>query len=308
MAMSRKSTIVRFITGSLRVLDLIAPSLAARWGRRLFFTPGRRRAAPHERHVLEQARRFELECTGRKLVGYSWGAGRPVLLVHGWGGQSGQFAELVPVLLDQGFRVVAIDFPAHGSSPGTRSNVFEFRAALLELARRQGPFHAIIGHSLGAMAAALALRSGLTTDKVVLVSPMTSFTFAVNTFARELALSREQKARATAEIAETFKGHEAELELVRLVDEMQAALLVIHDEDDRRVPAQLGRDLVARWPRASYLETQGLGHKRILSAPEVMGEIARFLAPGEPSALPLPSPSKLGTSEVHDLPVEQVAS
>lgn len=275
--MTQKSTIVRFLSGSLQALELVAPELAARWARRLFFTPGRRKAQQNEQRVLHEAARFELAVGQRTVRGYAWGRGRPVLLVHGWGGYSAQFAELVPALLARGHRVLALDFPAHGSSAGGTSNVFEFRAALLELGRREGAFHAIVGHSLGAMAVALAVRSGLAVDRAVLVAPMTSFTFAVDAFSRELGLSPRLKTRATKSIVERFVDEDVELELVRSAGDMRLPLLVIHDEDDRRVPTQLGRDLAAAWPRARYAETRGLGHKRILSDPEIVQQIAEFV-------------------------------
>jgi pimeloyl-ACP methyl ester carboxylesterase len=118
----------------------------------------------------------------------------------------------------------------------------------------------------------------LLAERVVLVAPMTSFTFAVNAFSRELGLSHPLKARAIGEIVARFAG-ERELELVRCAGEMSAPLLVLHDADDRRVPAQLGRELAAVWPEARYFETRGLGHKRLLGSPEVVSRIVDFVEP-----------------------------
>jgi len=276
--MARKRTIVRVISDALSVLEFVSPTWAARWARRLFFTPGGRRTAARGDEVMARASRFQMEISGKKLVGYSWGAGSPVLLVHGWGGSTAQFSQMVAPLVEAGHRVVALDLPAHGASSGHQTNVFEFRTALLELAKREGPFRAVVAHSLGSMAVTLALRGGLPAERVVLVAPMTSFTFAVNEFSRELGLSHRLKARATGEIVASFGG-ERDLELVRCASEMHTPLLVLHDEDDRRVPTQLGRELAALWPRASYFETQGLGHKRLLGDSEVVSRIVDFVEP-----------------------------
>ena len=39
-----------------------------------------------------------------------------VFLVHGWGGYSYSFAEMIPALVHAGYRVVALELPAHGLS------------------------------------------------------------------------------------------------------------------------------------------------------------------------------------------------
>ncbi|MCZ6806500.1 MAG: alpha/beta hydrolase, partial [Deltaproteobacteria bacterium] len=50
---------------------------------------------------------------------------------------------------------------------------------------------------------------------------------------------------------------------------MSIPLLVIHDEDDSFVPLQFGQSIVAAWPGAKLVTTEGRGHKRILRAAHV---------------------------------------
>ena len=42
--------------------------------------------------------------------------GRPILLVHGWGGCVYTYAEMIPALAGAGYRVAAFDLPGHGLS------------------------------------------------------------------------------------------------------------------------------------------------------------------------------------------------
>jgi hypothetical protein len=55
-------------------------------------------------------------------------------------------------------------------------------------------------------------------------------------------------------------------------------VLVVHDRDDRETAWSGGRDLSRGWPGARPLTTSGLGHRRILSDPKVVAQVARFVA------------------------------
>src|SRR5688500_5679937 len=121
---ARKSTNVRIVGAALRALAVLAPRVAARIAAALFFrTPPRRRARPSERAVLESGERFELDLGGGRLAGWRWGSGRPVLLVHGWGGSAAQMTALVRPLLNEGLSPIAIDLPGHGASAGTSTSI-----------------------------------------------------------------------------------------------------------------------------------------------------------------------------------------
>jgi pimeloyl-ACP methyl ester carboxylesterase len=55
--------------------------------------------------------------------------------------------------------------------------------------------------------------------------------------------------------------------------------LIIHDHDDRDVSWHEGEAIARAWPHARFLRTEGLGHRRILLDPEVIGRAVRFLDP-----------------------------
>jgi pimeloyl-ACP methyl ester carboxylesterase len=54
--------------------------------------------------------------------------------------------------------------------------------------------------------------------------------------------------------------------------------LIIHDCDDRVVAVEQSRALQVTWTRSTLIETSGLGHRRILSDPEVIGRAVEFMA------------------------------
>ncbi len=113
-----------------RVAGAVAPGAAARLAQRLFFTPPRVPVRAEERAVLTGGERFELAALGQRIVGRAWGEGPTLLLVHGWGGHSGQMTALVGPAVAAGLRAVAIDLPGHGESAGGMSSLVHFAAAL----------------------------------------------------------------------------------------------------------------------------------------------------------------------------------
>ncbi|MBB6250879.1 alpha/beta fold hydrolase [Nitrospirillum iridis] len=88
------------------------------------------------------------------------GAGRPLVLLHGWATHGG-FFEPQLVGLTTAFRILAPDLPGHGGSPAARPTVQAqadaVRALLARLDRRDA---VLVGWSMGAMVAWRALLDG----------------------------------------------------------------------------------------------------------------------------------------------------
>lgn len=81
-------------------------------------------------------------------------AGRPVLLVHGWGGCVYSYREMMPALADAGYRVLAMDLPGFGLSAKPESpDVYTLDAmsrVVSETATKLGMDRfSFIGHSMG---------------------------------------------------------------------------------------------------------------------------------------------------------------
>ncbi|MFL5391843.1 MAG: alpha/beta fold hydrolase, partial [Myxococcales bacterium] len=65
----------------------------------------------------------------------------------------------------------------------------------------------------------------------------------------------------------------------------RAALLVLHDLDDREVPFAQGEALASAWPGARLRSLRNLGHRRMLREPFVLDEIVDFLREGQQEGL-----------------------
>jgi pimeloyl-ACP methyl ester carboxylesterase len=267
-ARGRKSTTGRLIIGTaVRALGLLAPRSAERMAADLFFKPFRTSAVDPGGH------RFEVY---PGIAAWDWGEGPTVLLAHGWDGNAAQMSPLVEPLVRAGYYVVAFDQPAHGSSRGRRANGYDFAEAILAVARRVQPIHAIVGHSLGAFAVALALSRGLQAERAVLLaSPVEAAHFA-------RAAARALGVREEGMLDELRRMLGVELPDLRpLLPSLRARALLLHDPADREVPFAHAQEIAAGWPGARLEAMPGAGHTRILRNRDALSRAVAFIGSRE---------------------------
>lgn len=289
------STIVRsrrpapgLLRAGLAVLSAVAPARAAWLGERFFLTPPRPPRPAAEREILAGARKRTIEVGAGPLPVWTWGDGPPVLLVHGWGGRGTQLGAFVPPLLADGFSVVAFDGPGHGQTPPRRVTLPEMAEAVRAVAAAAGPVRAVVAHSIGALAAAVAMRDEPGPEAAVFLGAPADITGPSFTFAAGLGLSRRARDLMQARIEARVGVPWTALDLRRLAPPAPWPLLVVHDRGDGEVGWQDGVAIARAWPGAALLTTEGLGHRRILRDPTVVAAAAAFIArhvtPGRPAA------------------------
>src|SRR5881296_2089526 len=178
------SATLRLTRAAFGAVQRASPRLAALWAERIFCTPPRRPISERMARWLREAQRFTVRVGGRRVAVWSWGERGPgVLLVHGWGSRGARFVDLGGALLASGFRVVTFDAPGHGASSGRLSSGPEFARAAHAVVNAVGPVSAVVGHSLGGFASALAIERGLAARRSVFISPSAN----VNTYSAQFA-------------------------------------------------------------------------------------------------------------------------
>lgn len=277
----KKSTTVRSHRALFRLGELTAPPLAAHLATRMWFTL----PAPAPAVDLPTGgARFQVTSQGATIRGEHWGDGPVVYLVHGWGGRGSQLAAYVEPLVRRGYSVVLHDAPSHGASDpgpsGSRSsNGVEFGKALDAVAARFGPAHAVIAHSMGAIATLLTLKHGwLATQRLVLLAPMTSFSSQFVAVQRTLGIGPRTR-RHVERLTHRRVGLPIdEFDLAPLLAEVDTGpTLLVHDRDDRQTSFSDSERLAAALPTASFVGTRGLGHRRLLQDDRVTTAVVDFV-------------------------------
>jgi pimeloyl-ACP methyl ester carboxylesterase len=265
-------------------LERVAPALGARWAERIWFTlPRRRTEANTPTFAVPSGQPFETTVDSHVVRGERWGSGPAVYLLHGWAGNRGQLTPFVAPLVAAGFTAVALDAPSHGASdPGAygprSSSIPEFAGALTAAAAVHGPAHAVVAHSMGATAAAVALSDGLPAKRVVMLAPMASPMSYARQFAKVLGFGDRTLSRMVARIERRVGApvHHFDVpELGRAIAMPPA--LILHDRDDASTSVTDGAAIAAAWPSAQLRVTSGLGHRRILRDPGVVTEVIDFV-------------------------------
>ena len=258
------------------LIGRLSPALAGRLAAKLFARPRR-----HARPAREQAllARGEPVALPDGLRATAWGAGPAVLLVHGWEGRGAQLGALVDPLVAAGYRVVALDGPAHGDSPGRTTTGPEFARALATTRDTIGPLAAIVGHSFGGFTSLLAISHGLTADRLVVIGAPSSVPEILREFQQLIGLPGHAMPAMVQALERRVHATMESFDVASFAPQVTIPVLVIHDTDDAEVPFADGLRL-SELLGARLITTSGLGHRRILYAFEVVSAIVEFIEEG----------------------------
>jgi pimeloyl-ACP methyl ester carboxylesterase len=261
-------------------LGPLLPGLAGRVALRLFSTPQRRLIAERDQAVMASAQTVTIPHGGLNLIGYMWGQGPTILLMHGWESSASYLAGFVKPLVERGFRVVAFDAPAHGTSPGRQTNLVDFSQAEQAVVARFGPVHGVIGHSFGGASTVtmLELNPTLSLTRLVLIASPAKLSQAIDSFSRLAHLPASVIHHMNDLIHHRFGRSVDSFDIKNLAASLPMPGLVIHDRLDDVIPFSEAEAIVSLWPQASLLPTEGLGHRRILRDPQVIRHVVDFLA------------------------------
>ena len=262
----------------MRALSALSPQWTANVAHSLVSTPRRHRRPMRERAYLASARRFEVLFRGQLIRAWQWGEGPTVLLVHGWEGRGAQLAAHVGPLVQAGFRVVTFDAPGHGDSGGRRLTPIIFADAVTAVASWVGGIHAVIAHSMGALATTIAISRGLAVRRLVFLGPALSLPKTAEWFARALDLAPSVVDVLRDRMAQELGTDWSAIARGDIFDAMSTPLLILHDRHDEDVPVSASVAAAQRWSSCELVITRDLGHRRIMWDDEVIDRALRFLA------------------------------
>jgi pimeloyl-ACP methyl ester carboxylesterase len=223
--------------------------------------------------------RQEIGVGGRRIATYVWGepSREPyALLAHGWSSFGLRFRHWVPWLRQSGFAVVTFDQPGHGYSTGDLCTLPDFIDTIHAVGRRYGDAALAVGHSLGGAAVTLAQCETWKAKRIAVIAPAANMAGPAERFMRHIRLGEHLREAFFGWHERTTGVHVRDLEVCRYLAALGQPCLIVHDFDDREVPWGEGELYARLWANARLLTTHGLGHNRVLDAPEVLEAVLAF--------------------------------
>jgi pimeloyl-ACP methyl ester carboxylesterase len=237
---------------------------------------------------LANARQTQIDFEGMQIPIYSWGEGEKVLLVHGWGSRASHMSLLARSIVEAGYQVHTFDAPAHSSVNSkpqkTTSSMFEFGRAISTVANHLGDLHAIVGHSLGAMATLFSITGYMRLEeykfnskKIVLISSPSNIKDVLSSFSKTNKFTEGENEALQLGLEKDFEFSAEDYNAGSALKNRNLDLLIIHDEDDDEVSISNAYDIKKAMPQTRLHITIGLGHKKILFSRDVIKVVSQFI-------------------------------
>lgn len=274
---------MKLIPWAFASLGRLFPRLAARAAYHFFSKPRVRAVHKTSDELIESARPFEVLYGKIILTCYEWGKGeKTVLLVHGWESRGTAMRTFVPGLVASGYRVVALDAPAHGNSGGHHTNQPHFSGAIQAVINQVGTVHGIITHSFGGASSTYALAhldNSIEIEKLVLIGVPASTQKVASNYMKLIHLPPRARKLFQNAMRKRVNGLPfKELDVVNALAKVKVReVLVVHDKFDRSVPFDSAEAIFERYNHASMLVTQGFGHYKLMKHPDVIERVVAFV-------------------------------
>jgi pimeloyl-ACP methyl ester carboxylesterase len=269
---------------ALNVMSHLGNEWAANILSNLWFTVFKSKPKPWIFEFWQQAEsRVEVQLKDKSIPVSLWGQGPLVVTMHGWSGSGVQFRRLIPGLVAAGYQVAAFDAPAHGSNPGKHTHLLEFIDSLLAIQQQIGPVDTVMAHSLGGMAAVAAAQRGLSVRQMVLFGPHLDVQKMYQTYSDLLNLNPKLSSRFRHKIGQKMAdilGVEDVWALftpANLLAQADYQGLLIYDHEDQEIPLEQFKAVEQHWQGCQILETEGLGHHRILKDETVIESVLSYM-------------------------------
>jgi predicted alpha/beta hydrolase family esterase len=142
----------------------------------------------------------------------------------------------------------------------------------------EGAPRAVVAHSGGCMAAALCLLKGMPMERLVFIAPMTQVSGYTGEFARRFGFGERTRIRLVPRLERRVAAPLSAFDLSTVPSRVTPPpLLLIHDRDDAEISYADSESVAVTWPQAELVTTTGLGHRRIMRAPQVVAQVVDFV-------------------------------
>lgn len=269
---------LKAIGSIINTVSYISPRLAAKIAVQLFSTPQKGALRSMDTAVLESAKKENVSYKNLQIATYHWeGKKDTILLAHGWESNSARWYELINILKNLNYNIIALDAPAHGQSSGKLFNAVLYSECIHVVAKTYKP-QIIIGHSVGGMAAVFfQYKYQLpVTKKLVLLGAPSNFVGVFDRYSKMMGYNKKVVEAMNRWVVKKFNHAPAYFSAATFSKAITSKGLIIHDKNDRIIPFSDAIDFKDNYANAQLVTTDGYGHG--LKSEEVYNHILDFLS------------------------------
>jgi pimeloyl-ACP methyl ester carboxylesterase len=271
------SFIPKLIGTFINFIGVFAPKYAGKLAIQLFSIPRKGALKPNDLTFLNTATQKKISYKNFAIQTYQWkNSGDTVVLAHGWESNSSRWKDLIQLLQERHFNIIALDAPAHGATGNKQFNAVLYSECINEVVSRFQP-KILIGHSVGGMASVFAMHNHNmeSITKLILLGAPDAFSTILNSYETVMRYNGRTKTAIRNYILKTFNFLPEDFSTSKFTSTLNAKALIIHDKKDRIIPFQDGVTIKNNYPKSQFIETKGYGHG--LKSTEVYNHILSFL-------------------------------
>jgi pimeloyl-ACP methyl ester carboxylesterase len=286
-----KNLIIRLYGVYMNVLAHIAPSKAAEKGFLLFCKPFRIPLNQKQKQFFNSAEKTIIDHEDGKIQVYRWGKGeKKILFLHGWQSHTYRWKAYIEALPTDEYTIYSLDAPGHGLSSGNFLSVPLYSSLIENFIRERGPFHAVVGHSLGGFSLLYAIHKYplLQIDQLVLLAPPGEASDFISVFQKTLKLNTKTLGLILDHFESRYEVGPEYFSTSRFVKSINVRGLIIHDEHDEEAPYRYSVPLNKAWERSRLITTKGFGHN--LRSATVVKDVVDFITEPDRDSVSEPQP------------------
>lgn len=264
----------------VKILSTLLPNQVANFAYNQLTNPQIKKLRPNELEVLDTAQKENLKFQDFDIQLYTWlGGPDKVLLIHGWEGQAGNFADLIQKLREKNYTIYAFDAPSHGFSSKGKTSLFEF-TELVSMLIRKFDVSKLVSHSFGGVATTYALFNNLDLKikKYVLLTTPDKFLERIEDVSEQVGITEKVKNILINRLENETSLKVNSLNVSEFVKTINVdKSLIIHDKKDTVIPINRSKNVHKNWKNCEFVEVEGTGHFRILRTNSVLEKTVEFL-------------------------------
>jgi pimeloyl-ACP methyl ester carboxylesterase len=211
---------------------------------------------------------------------FKWGKGKKrVLITHGWGSKGIDFSDIITELIsNDDFEIITFDAPGNGSSEGELSNLLLFVQAVKAVINHYGEPNILIGHSLGAMANALALKEmQIKVSVLISLTPLIKLKENFEMSMNAIGISRAAQTNFLESFEQMFGVPASKFEMSTCYDDKnQTTHWLGYDVNDQILPNSYLREFLASNPAIASKNYEDAGHYLIIKSPIVISDLVEI--------------------------------